>query len=163
METDLVTMILSGANTQKAMERLRITKDELVELWFEQGVDLIDRIRHDIRYKTAFDKQFGNVRHLIGFKELTPEQVFDTIRMSPHFWSWWLNCLVGVCTRVNRFTGGRADRFRGFLFEHFGNINTIPDFVIERIFNDGTARKTFKIRRTPETQPKERHHVCAID
>lgn len=162
METNLIPMIMRGNNVKHALERLRMNEDEMTELWYEMGLALIRRVKKGIQNKTAFDHQFGELRGNVKFDSLTAEELFAKIETSHHFWNWWLNCLVSMCTQVNRATGGRVDRNRSYLIAMFSNYSHIPLFVLHKIFEIDETKKRFRIRGIAETEGQKRPAVQPI-
>lgn len=113
----------------KVAERLRLRGDELWNIWYDSGIEYLELLRQRIAHKPVFDAQFRALITLPGVASAGITEVFDTIRNSGLFWSWWAAQTWCICSEANL-----CDK-TGLIYALQFNESLIPHFILKQIFN----------------------------
>ena len=150
---------MNGKNIQAALTRLRMSEDELTELWYELGHDFLRGLKKRIQRKADFDQQFSALRKHVQFNQLTVSELFSKVEISNHFWNWWLNCLSYACITVSRYSNGSPGGDRSYLINILTRVEYVPDYVLLKTLGINEHKKKFTIRGIGPATESERRNV----
>lgn len=115
---------------KQAAKRLRLNADELVNIYFDSGIEYLDILQLRIRRKRTFDAMFRHlISHFPDFGKMGPHAAMQIMRTSPAFWGWWSAQFWCICRQ-----GAFADQTELFYRLQF-NDALIPHFVLKQIFH----------------------------
>lgn len=153
---------MKGRNIQQALVKVRMSEDELTELWYELGHQFLSDLNKRIRHKFAFDMQFSSLRKYEAFNGITVADLFGRLTTSVHFWHWWLNCLSYACNTIVRLGNDKQGSERTYLINILRTVEYIPDYVITKTLGIHEHKKRFSIRQIGDVATAEKRDVQQI-
>lgn len=122
----------------RVAKNLMYTDKQLLELFFESGMDYIEKLKKAVKNRDILKRQFGQIMSS-GYR-ITPEATFKKIASSPAYWRWWISIFWETC---NFYDGISRSEFR-FLLS--GIIELIPSETLSDIFQHRKVEQTAKKR-----------------
>ncbi len=126
---EVINKNMQSASVKRAAAAIRVSEDDMWHIFYDTGLEYLNRFEQRIRRKRVWDAQFKKLLSSdrdFGNKSYT--EVMDTIRNSSRFWFWWSVNFWSEC-KLQCFDDEAELRY---------NLQTnellIPHFILTKIF-----------------------------
>jgi len=146
MKKKLINSMLHSPQVRNATMRLGVSHDNILETYYDSGMEYLARLEHRICNKRIFDRQFKAVRTLPAFRRITPRELFTAMRTAIPFWFWWSTQLWGEC-----YNGNFDDTTElSYRLKLSGDL--IPDFILKKIIDEQESNTNRRAQAQPHLQ-----------